>query len=147
MFNKVNALAEEHRTGWGIEKKRKTATEELNKEGRQMAMMTRTEAMGILAKIEVSESIKLKACRKMNKMIDDSKFSGLYKKQGGTMFKFCDGSVAWITVWMFEGNRYYHLTERGEGIYTGMDGMKCAEMLYKLGVAHKTIGASFLGCA
>lgn len=109
-------------------------------------MMTRTEAMQILDKISVSDALVLKSCKKMNDMIDNSINCRLYKKQGGTLFRFSDGAVAWITVWMFDGNRYYDLTERGETFYCGADALKCAEMLYKLGVAHKQV-KSFMGCA
>lgn len=109
-------------------------------------MMTLKEARAILNKIEVPEGMLEKAKQKMLDMIHESKKSGLYAKQGGVFVEFCDKHAAWITVWTFEGYQYYNLTERGENIYTGSSAEKCAEWLYKLGIAHKQYGEQFLDC-
>ena len=109
-------------------------------------MMTIKEARQILATIDVTEKQIEASTEYMLNKIEESKKSGAYKKQGGVMFKFStDTAVAWISLWHM-GELVYHLTERGEDIYCGPDATKCAEMLYKLGVAHKMYGKKFLGC-
>lgn len=109
-------------------------------------MMTIKEAKQILSTIEVPENMIEKATQSMLDIIHNSKASGMYRKQGGTMFEFCDKAVAWISTWTFGGDLYYHLTERGEMLYCGSNATECAKMLYKVGIAHKQYGKQFLGC-
>lgn len=110
-------------------------------------MMGIKEARQILATINVTEAQIEKSAKYISDKVEQSLKTKAYQKQGGTMFEFSDGSVAWITMWTIEGEQILSLTERGEYIYCGNNLDKCAEMLYKLGVAHKIHGKKFLGCA
>lgn len=110
-------------------------------------MMNIREAREILATINVTAEQIEKSAKYLSDKIEQSKKSGAYRQQGGTMFKFSDGAVAWVSLWKMNSELVLHLTERGEDIYIGTNVDKCAEMLYKLGVAHKTYGKKFLGCA
>lgn len=107
-------------------------------------MMTIKKAKEILDTIEVSQRQIDASEKKMSKKIEDAISSGQYRKQGGVMFKFSDGEVAWITKTSLWGEDF-HLTERGETLYIGDDKKKCAEMLCKLGLAHIQY-ENFLGC-
>lgn len=109
-------------------------------------MMTIREAKAILAEITVTPEQIEKSKKYMLDKIEASMKSKAYQRQGGVLFEFSDDSVAWIAIWHLYG-KTYHLTERGENIYCGEDADKCAEMLYKLGIAHKMYGKKFLGCS
>lgn len=105
-------------------------------------MMTAKEAREILGQLTVTPK-QLKGSEEyMKEKMDTAIKSKQYQKQGGVMFKFCDGAVAWISIW----GKTLNLTERGETMYCGEDTRRCAETLCKMGIAHKIYGNEFLGC-
>ena len=108
-------------------------------------MMTGTEARKILRSISVDAGMVEKAHTAMMAKIEKSRKSGMYRKQGGVMFEFANGHVAWISIWKYDGKDAYFLNERGERLYEGYDTKECAEMLCKLGLAHKQYD-NFLAC-
>ena len=109
-------------------------------------MMSIFEALDILDGIEATPEQIKKSAKYMSDKMEKSLKTKMYQKQGGVMLEFSDKSVAWLTMWNMDGKIYLHLTERGECIYMGTDNNDCAKMLYKLGIAHKTV-KNFLGCA